>query len=96
MTPMPPACAMAMASRASVTVSIAEETIGRLRRMARVRREPISTALGMTVEWPGRSSTSSNARPCGNAEFSSVAMGSRPRGVRESRTPDAPPHGAAA
>ena len=32
MTPMPPACAMAMASRASVTVSIAEETIGRLRR----------------------------------------------------------------
>ena len=34
MTPMPPACAIAMASRASVTVSIAEETIGRLRRIA--------------------------------------------------------------
>jgi hypothetical protein len=30
MTPMPPACAMAMASRASVTVSMAEEMIGRL------------------------------------------------------------------
>ena len=38
MTPMPPACAMAMASRASVTVSIAEEMIGRFRGIARVRR----------------------------------------------------------
>ena len=94
---MPPACAIAMASRASVTVSIAEEMIGRFRRMARVRREPMSTALGMTVEWPGRSSTSSKARPSENAEFSSVAMGSRPlKRVRESRTPPAPPHGGAA
>ena len=49
MTPMPPAWAMAMASRASVTVSMAEETIGRLRRIARVRREPILTAPGITV-----------------------------------------------
>ncbi len=32
MTPMPPACAMAIASLASVTVSIAEEMIGRFRR----------------------------------------------------------------
>ena len=31
MTPMPPACAMAIASRASVTVSMAAEMIGRLR-----------------------------------------------------------------
>ena len=38
MTPMPPACAIAIASRASVTVSIAEERIGRLSRIARVRR----------------------------------------------------------
>ena len=66
MTPMPPACAMAMASRASVTVSIAEETIGRLRRIVRVRREAMLTALGITVLWPGRSSTSSNASPSGN------------------------------
>ena len=65
MTPMPPACAMAMASRASVTVSIAEETIGRLRRMARVRREAMLTPLGMTALWPGRKSTSSNASPSG-------------------------------
>ena len=35
-TPMPPAWAMAIASRPSVTVSIAEETRGMLRRIARV------------------------------------------------------------
>ncbi len=63
MTPMPPACAIAIASRASVTVSIAEERIGRLSRIERVSRVETSTPLGMTVEWPGRSSTSSNARP---------------------------------
>ena len=47
MTPMPPACAIAIASRASVTVSMAEETIGRLSRIVRVSRVPISAALGM-------------------------------------------------
>ena len=47
MTPMPPACAIATASRASVTVSIAEEMIGTLRRIDRVSRAPISTWLGM-------------------------------------------------
>ena len=65
MTPMPPACAMAMASRASVTVSIAEEMIGRLSAIERVRRVATLTPLGITVEWPGRSSTSSNASPSG-------------------------------
>ena len=38
MTPMPPSRAMAMAVRASVTVSIAAETIGMFSRMLRVRR----------------------------------------------------------
>ena len=37
-TPSPPSCAMAMASRASVTVSIAAETTGMLSAMLRVRR----------------------------------------------------------
>ena len=46
---MPPACAIAMASRASVTVSIAAETIGRLRRIERVSRVAMSTALGITA-----------------------------------------------
>ena len=36
MTPMPPSCAMAMARRASVTVSMADEMTGILRRMERV------------------------------------------------------------
>ena len=36
--PMPPSWAMAIARRASVTVSIAADTSGRFRRMLRVRR----------------------------------------------------------
>jgi hypothetical protein len=59
---MPPACAMAMARRPSVTVSMAEETMGRLRVISRVSRVVTSTAEGMTREWPGRSSTSSKVR----------------------------------
>ena len=39
MTPMPPDCAMAMASRASVTVSMAEESIGICSQIERVTRE---------------------------------------------------------
>ena len=74
MTPMPPACAIAMASRPSVTVSIAEEMIGRLRRIERVSRVETSTAPGSTVEWPGRSSTSSNARPSPISNLSAIAI----------------------
>ena len=59
MTPMPPACAMAIAICASVTVSMAEATIGILRGMARVMRERISTSDGRTSDRPGFSSTSS-------------------------------------
>src|SRR3954452_1246412 len=50
---------MAMASRASVTVSIAEEMIGIFREIERVSRVLTSTPLGMTSEWPGVSKTSS-------------------------------------
>ncbi len=64
-TPRPPACAMAMARRASVTVSIAEETIGRLRLMDRVRRVRRSVSAGSTSEWPGRISTSSKVSASG-------------------------------
>ena len=59
-TPMPPACAMAIAMRASVTVSMAEAMIGMLSGMARVTRERISTSEGSTSDRPGFSSTSSN------------------------------------
>ena len=43
---MPPSWAMAMARRASVTVSIAAETIGRFRRMPRVSRVERRDVLG--------------------------------------------------
>ena len=59
MTPMPPACAMAMASRDSVTVSIADETIGMLSVICDVSFERRSTMCGMTSEWAGFRSTSS-------------------------------------
>src|SRR4051794_24891258 len=66
---MPPACAMAIASRASVTVSIAEEMIGILSEIERVSRVLISTLLGMTSEWPGVNRTSSKVRASLNEPF---------------------------
>ena len=57
---MPPACAMAIAIRASVTVSIAEAMIGILSGIARVTRERISASEGRISESPGFRSTSSN------------------------------------
>ena len=62
---MPPACAMAMASRASVTVSMAEETMGTLSVIVRVKRLLTSTWPGMNSEWPGRSRTSSKVSASG-------------------------------
>ena len=59
---MPPACAMAIAMRASVTVSMAEAMIGMLSGMARVTRERMSTSPGMTSDRPGFNSTSSNVK----------------------------------
>ncbi len=53
MTPMPPAWAMAIAMAASVTVSIAEATMGMFRKMSRVIRERMSTSVGRTSEKPG-------------------------------------------
>jgi hypothetical protein len=59
MTPMPPACAMAMASRPSVTVSMAEEMTGILTAISRVTRELTSVSAGSTSDGRGASSTSS-------------------------------------
>ena len=56
---MPPDWAMAMASRASVTVSMADDRIGICTPIERVTRELTSTALGSTSEAAGRMSTSS-------------------------------------
>ena len=67
MMPMPPCCAMAMASRDSVTVSIAALAMGTFSRMLRVKFDETSTSLGSTFECCGTSSTSSKvsavARP---------------------------------
>ena len=67
MMPMPPCWAIAIASRDSVTVSMAALSRGTLTLMFRVTRELTSTALGNTCECRGTSSTSSNvsavARP---------------------------------
>ena len=60
MTPMPPCCAIAIASRDSVTVSIAALRSGTLTRMLRVIQDETSTSLGSTCECRGTSSTSSN------------------------------------
>ena len=50
MMPMPPACAMPIASRASVTVSMAEETKGMFRSISRVSREESPVSRGSTSE----------------------------------------------
>ena len=61
--PMPPARAMAMARGASVTVSIAAETMGSASSMCGVRRVLVSTAAGTTPDSAGSRSTSSKVRP---------------------------------
>jgi len=50
MTPIPPSRASAIASSASVTVSIAALTIGTLSSMRRVKRVRVSTSLGWVAE----------------------------------------------
>ena len=49
MTPMPPSRASAIAMRASVTVSMAAETIGISSAIVRVRRVVVDTSPGKTV-----------------------------------------------
>src|SRR5688572_12274441 len=62
MMPIPPSWAMAIASRASVTVSMAEDTTGMLRPMLRVSRVLRLTSRGRTVEWAGTRRTSSKVK----------------------------------
>ena len=95
MTPRPPCWAMAMASRDSVTVSIAEETMGTFKRIFRVRRVLVSTREGRTSLRAGNSSTSSKVRPSGITP--SIMNGSPVLGgiIRARRGPPCPrpPHG---
>ena len=65
MTPMPPACAMAIAMRPSVTVSMAADRMGSASSISRVRRVRMLTAAGSTADAAGFSSTSSKVRYSG-------------------------------
>ena len=65
MTPRPPACAMAIASRASVTVSMAADMIGIDSEIERVNRVAVETSAGSTEEAPGFISTSSKVKYSG-------------------------------
>src|SRR5471030_2097235 len=59
---MPPSCAMAIARRDSVTVSMAADTSGILRVIVRVSLVFRLTSRGRIVEWAGISRTSSKVR----------------------------------
>ena len=60
--PIPPSRAIAIAVAASVTVSMADDTIGIASRMPGVSCVRTSTSLGMTSLSAGTSRTSSNVR----------------------------------
>ncbi len=59
MMPMPPSWAIAMANRASVTVSIAAEMSGICKAMRRESAVLSSVSRGKTLEYAGTSKTSS-------------------------------------
>ena len=81
-TPRPPSRAMAIAMRASVTVSMGEETTGRLMRMRRVRNVAVLTSCGSTSLRPGLNKTSSNVRPSVDTQIGvSRSRGANPDGV---------------
>ena len=63
MIPIPPSLAIAIAMRESVTVSIAAVMIGVLSLMFLVRFVPSLIMLGVTSDFAGISSTSSNVSP---------------------------------
>jgi hypothetical protein len=63
MTPSPPSLAIAMARRASVTVSIAADMSGMARSMSRVSMVDVDTWAGITSEAAGTRQTSSKVRP---------------------------------
>ena len=63
MTPRPPVLAIAMASWASVTVSMAADTIGMASGIDGTTRVAVETSAGNTSDAAGSRSTSSKVRP---------------------------------
>ena len=80
-TPMPPACAMAMASFASVTVSMAEEMTGIWSEIERVTREETSASFGSTLEAAGLIKTSSKVSAMALSENCFLLSGVCPSGI---------------
>src|SRR5690242_4905472 len=78
--PSPPSCAMAMAVRASVTVSMAALTMGMRSRRFLVSWAPTSTCRGRTSLSAGRRRTSSKVRASGT--LGSIISGLRYRAFR--------------
>ena len=78
MMPMPPWRAMAIAMRASVTVSIAADSSGAATEMRRVSRDVVSASLGITSVRAGSSMTSSYVSPMNpnGSGWSIVPLGS--------------------
>jgi hypothetical protein len=91
MTPRPPACAMAIAIPLSVTVSMADDRIGRLSAMSLVTRERISTSVGSTSERAGCNSTSSNVRAASPVMEETIFAKGRPFLPRVSEMRNPPP-----
>src|SRR5215813_6723506 len=91
MMPMPPAWAMAIAVRASVTVSIAALTSGTLSCMVRVSAVLTSASLGVKSDAAGTKSTSSKVSPSAISKGSMHALLSKlqiqesPSDLRERR-----------
>src|SRR6185503_15616391 len=100
MMPIPPSCAIAIARRASVTVSMAADTRGMLSSSLRVRRDFRETWRGRTREWAGRRRTSSKVSAFWitrmvnsaykNALYASPSRASPPRflGIQRQRPQD--------
>ena len=88
-TPMPPACAMAMASFASVTVSMAEDMTGICREIERVTREETSTSFGSTLEAAGLIRTSSKVSAMALSE-NCLLSGVCPSGIGQPFVRDGP------
>ena len=66
---MPPAWAIAIAMRDSVTVSMAAEIIGTCREMDEVSLVLMSTSAGRTADSAGKSRTSSKVNASGMVSF---------------------------
>ena len=77
--PIPPSRASAIAIRASVTVSIAAETIGMSSAIVRVSRVAVETSFGSTADSAGTSSTSSKVRPSFAELLGAIEGRARPR-----------------